>query len=163
MFSVCRSCIPQSSDCHRVDRIALWAGVGESAVLKRNRTKLFVFLTSAAFGVLMYFGYSGPRSDRSFVLGCLLVFGLATLFTNDEGEVSTPVIRGNVVTSTLTTARPTATPPSTYTATTQSTGTQVPPTSTPEPTQSVSDQAKLPYHRHQKRRQPLSRRPAVRT
>ena len=43
---------------------------------KRNRTKLIVSLVCAAGGVLAYFGYSGPSSDRAFMRGCLLVLGV---------------------------------------------------------------------------------------
>ena len=45
-------------------------------MLRRNRTKFVVLLICAAFAVLVYFGYSGPSSDRPFVLKCLVVLGV---------------------------------------------------------------------------------------
>jgi len=42
---------------------------------KRHRTKTALVCVILASGVLAYFGYSGPPSDRRFLLWCLLGFG----------------------------------------------------------------------------------------
>lgn len=42
--------------------------------MTRHRTKPLLAAVFLLGGVAMYFGYPGPRGDRAFVLGCVIVF-----------------------------------------------------------------------------------------
>ena len=47
--------------------------------MKRHPTKIGLSLLLLVVGVITYFGYRGPTSDKKFLLGCLVISGSVCL------------------------------------------------------------------------------------